>query len=448
MLSGCTRIEEINPIFVSETIDERIGMDVEWNRISSSERIIDEMINCLLQAPLSVEDAVQIALLNNPNIQAAFEEIGLAHADFIEASLFSNPVYDAFFRIPDRKGLVLNTEFAITQSCLDFFLVPLRKKIASAGIKKADLHAANEILNLAFDVQETYYHLIAEQQRLHWMESLVELADAAFQLASEQREQGNINPLEIQQKLNDLLETKIELAQSQVEIVKLREQMNTLLGFSSPDICWSICDSLSPLPADEISTESLEALALSQRLDLEAAKWEVEQIARMNAVKQWWAYSHLAAGFAGEKDPGGAWTQGPAVSGAIPIFNYGQGERARLYAAYRQKLDRFDALKIVVTSEVRSARDQMMIHRSLALAYQNDVLPLQEEIISMSQRYYNVMALSVYKLLSTKAQETRIQINSTIALKNYWIARIALERSVGRSLPADICHCENCIGSP
>jgi cobalt-zinc-cadmium efflux system outer membrane protein len=234
--------------------------------------------------------------------------------------------------------------------------------------------------------------------------------------------------------MNEYLESKVALAQSQVELIRLRERMNKLLGLSSSELTWQIIDDLPALPEKEIPVECLDSVALSQRLDLGAARWEVVKIARMLGLKQWWAYTNIAAGISTEHEAEGFQETGPIFAGAIPIFNYGQADRARLYSMHRQSLEREKALEIEVLSEVRSARDQLYLNRDLVLTYQMELLPLQEQIVSMSQRFYNTMALSVYKLIDAKRQELQMQINCKLSLRNYWLSRVELDRALGGSL--------------
>lgn len=430
---GCTRVPQADDCRVASIVNDTIDKDIHWNQgCCQDDQVCCEVQN-LLQQPLVIDAAVQIALLNNPDIQAIFEEIGIAQADLVEAGLFQNPIFDVYIRFPDHRSLHLNTALSVTQSFLDVFLIPLRKKIAAVELEQAYLRVSNAALNLSFDVKETFYNIQAEQAKQNVLAYMAQATEATHQLAAAQRQQGNINDLELQSRTSEYLESKVTLAQSQVELIRLRERMNKLLGLSG-DICWSVIDELPELPEEEFSVECLESLALSHRLDLEVARWEVEKMARMLGIKQWWAYTKAAVGISTEHEAEGFQETGPAFAGAIPIFNYGQADRARLCSMYRQSLERQKALEVEVLSEVRSARDQLFVNRDLVLTYQRELLPLQEQIVSLSQRFYNAMALSVYKLLDAKKQELQMQINYKLYLRNYWISQVELERALGGSI--------------
>lgn len=429
-LDGCTTVPPADDVRVASLVECRMDQEVCWNQGCEEDCQVDNAIEQLLEQELTVDSAVQIALLNNPTIQATFEEIGIAQADLVQAGLFQNPIFDGYVRFPDHPSLQLNTAFSITQTFLDLFLIPLRKKIAEVELEQAHLRVANAVLNLAFTVQETFYDLQAEQMKQPLLALLEQAAEAAKELAEAQKQQGNINDLALQSRLTEYLESQIVYTQNQMEQIRLREKMNQLLGLSSNG-CWQLTDHLPELPEEEVPIECLESIALSQRLDLEIARREVERTARMLGIKQWWAYTDLAAGISTEHEAEGFQETGPALAGAVPLFNYGQADRARLYALYRQRCEQQKALEITVLSEVRSARDRVAVNRELVLIYQKEIIPLQEQIVSTSQTFYNTMGLSIYHLLDMKKQEIRVKIDSTANLRNYWISQVELSRALG-----------------
>ena len=69
----------------------RIGQEVRWVRTPEERAISERRIRELLAQPLSVEDAVQIALLGNPSLQAAFQELGISEADLVQSGRLPNP---------------------------------------------------------------------------------------------------------------------------------------------------------------------------------------------------------------------------------------------------------------------------------------------------------------------------------------------------------------------
>ena len=435
---GCCRMPPPDDCSVSSMIAERIQMDARWDRTHYEP--IQDAICYLLGQELTVDSAVQIALLNNPEVQVIFNEIGIAHADLIEAGLFRNPIFDGSVRFPDR-ALSLNTQFSITQTFLDIFLVPLRKKVAAAELEQTKLEVAAAILHLTFEVQETFYRYVAAREQNALLEHLVDATDVANRLAILQKKQGNINDLELQERLKNYFQAKIDYTKNQTELVILRETINRLLGLSG-DTCWSTARNLPQLPQDEVPCACLEAVALSKRLDIGAAQWELERLSRLWRTKKWWASADGSLGASTEQEAEGFHETGPAFSVPIPLFNYGQAERARLAALYDQSLYHLKTLEVTALSEVRSARDQLNIQRQLIVEYQQELLPLQEKMLSTSQNFYSYMALGVYQLIEAKQQEIEMRIQYTQVLLDYWMARVTLDRALDGNLQWALCETE------
>ena len=431
LCSACTRVPQADDCQVSSLVRERITKHVHWNQGSIEDQEVQCCLEHLLEQDLSVDTAMQIALLNNPKIQANFEELGIAQADLVQAGLFQNPIFEGFVRFPNRSSLVTNTELSVTQGFLDVFLIPLRKKIAATELEQAEYQVANAVLDLAFDVRETYYSLQAEQMKLGLLELLVEVASATNFLAQKQRQAGNINDLELQSHTSLYIQAKLDLSTTQNRIARLRKELNALLGLRPSQANWHIPNELPELPAEEISKEMLHALALSQRLDLAYARLEIKRIFEMGATKEWWAYTDVSVGISGERDTDGARILGPTFFTALPFFDHGQADRARLFSMLKQREHQLQALEIDVLAEVTRSLNQLLINRTRVTIYQNEFMPLQAAIIATSQNFYNVMGLSGYKLLHNKQQELQAKIEYTEALKEYWVTRVELDRALG-----------------
>src|SRR5688572_2367218 len=60
---------------VEQIARERLNKDVAWARTEEQQQSAADRVSQLLSKPLSVDDAVQIALLNNKGLQASFSEL-------------------------------------------------------------------------------------------------------------------------------------------------------------------------------------------------------------------------------------------------------------------------------------------------------------------------------------------------------------------------------------
>lgn len=430
LTTGCSKIPPVDDGFVTCNVANRIDAQAEWRQGYCKDEHVQTFIECAVANELTAESAIQIALLNNPKIQAIFEEIGIARADLVEAGLLSNPSFSIEVRYPHIKGLQTNIEYLITSSLLDIFLIPLRTRLAATEFEQTKLKVSNEILNLAFDVRETYYELVSEKKKISYIHSVVELTSINSEIVSKQINIGNVNTLEFQLSQARLLEAELELAKSQAEIIRLIEKLNRLLGFTE-EVCLILPDHLDEIDYQGFDICTLELMAIEQRLDLQVARFEIARLGRMLGLKDWWTYTNLQGGLAGEREPEGTNLIGPGFSGELPIFNYGQAARMRLFAQLRQAQDRLAELEIQVRSEVRQAHKLLMSYLNIINDYQYRLLPMQGKISASSEELYNVMGLGIDKLLENKRLEVVANKNYTESIKQYLVARVELDRALG-----------------
>ncbi len=139
-LAGCAHVDP-NPAFreLANTVHLRTGKRVQWNRGSAEDAQAQAAVISLLRRPLTAGSAVQVALLNNHNLQATYEELGIAQADLVEAGLLRNPIFTFERRFPGQA-----LEMDVLKEFIDILLLPLRKRIAAAQFEAAKLRVGHE----------------------------------------------------------------------------------------------------------------------------------------------------------------------------------------------------------------------------------------------------------------------------------------------------------------
>src|SRR3954469_1852756 len=68
---------------------------VRWDQGTDADRQAQSSVDAILARELTPHSAVQVALLNNADLQATYEDLGVAQADLVRAGLLRNPVFDA-----------------------------------------------------------------------------------------------------------------------------------------------------------------------------------------------------------------------------------------------------------------------------------------------------------------------------------------------------------------
>jgi cobalt-zinc-cadmium efflux system outer membrane protein len=424
---------------VRETVAERTGKRVHWDRGGAEDAQVRETVQSLLRHKLTAERAVQIALLNNRELQARFDEIGIAQADLIEAGLLKNPGFAASFRFPISPPSGTNIEYSVAQDFLDFILLPLRKRIAAAQLAQTETRVASDVLELAADVKIAFYTAQARAQLLDRLRLVTKINETAAEFTKRLHDAGNTSDLDLANQQGSYEQSRLEVAQTELQLQRDREHVNRLLGLWGAETNWTMDDHLPELPASEVALQQLESRAIAQRLDLQARRMQLDLLGQALLLRSKTRYTPAGfqIGVNTERETDAQRVTGPTLNLELPIFNQGQGEIARLAAQYRQAQRELEAMAVNVRSEVREARGQLIAARDLTSLIGKRLLPTQQKALNLTLQQYNYMLKSTYDLLLAKQNEVAAERSYIEAWRDYWIARAELERAVGGSLSGE-----------
>ena len=95
LVTGCATFDQRAGFSdVSATVEARSGKRVVWNLGTELDAQVAQEVRELLHDTLTVDGAIQVALLNNRDLQALYADLGVAQADLVQAGLLKNPVFD------------------------------------------------------------------------------------------------------------------------------------------------------------------------------------------------------------------------------------------------------------------------------------------------------------------------------------------------------------------
>jgi cobalt-zinc-cadmium efflux system outer membrane protein len=440
VIAGCAQVpKEAGFNDVKDLVGQRIDYNLRWNQETEADREVEKAIDELLKNELTPEAAVQIALLNNSNLQAVYEDLGITQADVVEAGLLENPVLFGQVRFPNRSEESTNYEFGITQNFLNILMLPARKKLSAIRFEQVKLHVADKVIQLAAETQKSYFSAMGAKQIRNMRNEITAAARNSFELAQRLHSAGNISDLELATENAHLQQMQLELANSEVALFDAREQLTRLMGLWGSQTNWRLPEQLPDIPANEIPLERLESMAIENRLDLAAEKKGVEALAQALGITIDWRWvGQIEVGISRERETDRTWVTGPQLAIELPIFNQRQADIARLEAQLRRSQKRLTAQAISIRSEIRSLRNHLVMQRNLIDHYRNTVLPLRKQIVDLTLKNYNYMLKGAFDLLMAKQQEFESYQKYLEAVRDYWIIRADMQRSLGGRLPAHI----------
>ena len=436
-LTGCASVD-LRAGFpdVSAAVEERYATKIVWNNGTELDREAAERLRALLQRKLTADDAVQIAALNNRDLQAVYTELGVAQADLVQAGLFRNPIVDAAVLFP-LSGVRPDIQLSAVISFLDALYVPLRKRVAAAQFEEAKLRVTGTVLDFAVHVRTAFYEHQANEQMLELRRSIVQALGASLEVSRRLHEAGNITDLDLARDRALAEASKLALRSAEVTARQSREQLNSLMGAWGEDTKWEIDGRLPEIPAQPLQVNGIERTALARSIDLSNARQ------RIIASGQQLGYDRATAlipaldfGPSAEREAGEGWKVGPALSVPIPLFDQGQARVGRAVAELRRARQEYYALGVRIRAAARAVEERMRGAQDRALYYRDILLPLRERIVNETQLQYNAMQVGIFQLLREREQQIETGVAYVETLREYWLARADLEQLSSGRLPS------------
>jgi cobalt-zinc-cadmium efflux system outer membrane protein len=421
----------------AQLVEARTGRRISWNQGGVADEAVARRVRELLGRDLSVDAAIQIALLNNKDLQALYEDLSMAQADLVQAGLLQNPTLSGAVAVP-ISGSDVQTGFdvGVVQDFLGLFLLSARKKVAGAELEAAKLRVGDAVLRTTLDVQTAYYTLVSAQQVLEMRRTVLEAADAVVALAEAQHVAGNISDLDLANQQAQCEQVRTDVKRSEVDVVVAREALTRLLGLWGAETAFHAPSQLPDPPGAETPLDRLEAVAIGRRLDLASADQETQALLHAASMARDFRFlGSPGAGVSFERSPEHYSAVTPAASLQLPIFDQNQAVVARLEARVRQAQARETALAVAIRSEVRAAIARLVATRDLVDRYGKIVVPLRERLVALSLEQYGAMLIAASQVLAARQNEINSRREFIEAIRDYWLARVDLERAIGTALP-------------
>ena len=433
-LAGCANVApEDGFADVRERVSGRTAADVAWPRTAAERAAVHERVEAILAGErLSIDDAVQLAMLNDAALQAQFEELGIAQSDVVQAGLLKNPVLGAGVRFSDVDDTVPNIDLNIVQNLTDLITRGSRLRIADAEYERVKLDISAQVLRRVADVQSAYYELLGARQIADMRAAVEEAVAASRALAQRYYAAGNINDLDLARETSAAELAVVARMRADAAAASAAARLHRLMGLAHRPQQWKIAGRLPALPPSEPAVSDLERRALDERLDLAAARERARASAQLLGLSQRWRYlGSVEAGVDAERESDEERLIGPNVSLELPLFDRHQAQIARHDSLMRQAQAEVKALEQGVRGDVRESLQRVQSQREVASRYLQQVIPAHERIVEIGQRYQNYMLIGVFELLAARQAEYDVYQGYLESVRDYWLARVELQQAVG-----------------
>jgi outer membrane protein TolC len=433
-LGACSTFSPDGGMSVAANVaDQELHKDVVAIRTQDDASSARARVQHILKRPLTADTAVQIALLNNRGLQAAYNELGIAESVRVRQSLPPNPSF-SISRISGSVETEIDRQ--IVGNILALATLPVRTEIAADRFRQAQLVAALETLRVAAKTQRAFYRAVAARQQVELLAQASSAAEAATRLARRLGETGAMNKLDQAREQVFYAYLTTQLASARQRATSAREELIRSLGLWGSDLAFTLPNTLPALPKRPRTLPAVEQEAVSRRVDLQIARIELDTLAKSYGLTQATRFINvLEAGYADKITTSKGMGEqirdrGFVVTFEVPLFDFGEARLREAEQTYMQAVNRLAEKAVNVRSE---ARDKYQNYRStydIAGHYQQEVLPLRKIISDEMMLRYGAMQVDVFPLLTEARQRIAANSAAAEAQRNFWLASTDLSTAI------------------
>lgn len=430
-------------------------------------------VQALLRDGISIDDAVDICLLNHPRIQAGFLEVGMARADLVQAGLLSNPSVEIAFRFPSGGGLA-NLEAGVAQNIADLWRIPARRRAAARHLERTILALAADAAELAADTKKAYYTAVGRAEAEAVARDGVATAKALLASTMQEHENGHADGLHVNLARSLVLSAELDAETAHLEAADARRRLAERIGITTDADRLVLTDPLPALPTVVLDPDRLIEFARGHRLDLRAAGQAVAQAAARLEHERRSILDDVDVGLELERESrqrqGGRdvladiarasigsgsltapsiqprsdrrrhaeFSIGPSLDIELPIFDQNQARIAEARLAYRRAIKMYEALDRPIAHAVREAVDHATSNIRLVALYRDRAVPLARDNLDLSVAAHRA-GEDALSTLSTLFHAHRTLLTVRLKYVDMWEAAATtipeLERVAGAPFP-------------
>jgi len=415
------------------TRDRGLTQEVKWIRTEKDADQVRQAVKKLLSSPLTADNAVQIALLNNRGLQAIYSDLGIAESDLVQAGRLFNPEF-TFERLHRGDDVSIDRTFLF--NVLALITLPARTDIERRRFELVQGRVAAETLRVAADSRRAWATAVSAQEAVNYMGQVKAAAEASAELARRMTAVGNFSKLDQAREQAFYAEATAQLARAKQFALAARERLTRLMGLSGEDLGFRLPERLPDLPTSVREITDLESLALKQRLDVQGAMKDAENIAASLGLTRATGFLNLLeVGYRRNSDSGLPPQTGYEIDLRLPIFDWGGARVARAEFTYMQAVNRAADIAVNARSEVRETYAAYRATHDLAKHYRDEIVPLRKRISEENILRYGGMLISVFELLADARQQIAAVSAYIEALRDYWIAESNLQLALTGKSP-------------
>jgi len=432
LFTGCARVNvEHEYGAMQESVKCRTGHTFCWERSCEEAECIHSIVATTLTHSLTRNEAVEIALSNNPDLQAAYEDLGLAKAAIVQAGLLTNPSISIDYRFPSGLSSV---ESSLRFAAADLWLLPIRKQMACAEQKIVHAHLLNQVLQTKADAIQNYYRRKHSAAKLDLMGQLVDESDQIRQRVTHRQAFGYTTDLDIAMADTTYAMQLAMLLDAERMDMMANLELRKALGLDDSFPSVAVPPRLRPPDTHLPPKKALVKTALACNPEIAALQHEIALANTRIRLARARIFRQVDLGIAQTKDPGEANGFGPSIGIQLPIFDQNQAQIARAQFLLRKRCKELQAKRIEISTLVRETAQKYITTQQQLRVYRNEVIPYLDRAIDYATRYGISLQINLVIILESFRSRTGAYIRMLDLTLETHEALATLEALTGQAI--------------
>lgn len=399
-------------------------------------RLDGEELASMLADGLSLEEAMRLALVHNRELQAEFQEIGIANADWVQAQLHANPTLDVLLRFPSDGGRSM-LEGILGLDLLDLWRVPKRTEAARHELNATVLRIAFQASERLAETRQAYFAAVAAEELLSVAEENLQLATRWLEAMQSLRAAGAGDAYDESLARGPWLSAQLHQQTLAVAAAEAKRELAKGLSLGQNIDALLLCDPLPSQSVPDFESETLVRIALESRHDLKAIEASVLALDSQVRLEEHRAFGELSAGPGVERPAGrGGSLIGPSLSLSLPILDRNQAQVARRAHELERRVQLHANAQVLIAQDVRSSAARVNAASRALEFYSQELLPHAQRSLDLIQASHGAGHASLEALIDAQARLLDVRAAQVRLRLEAAHAGAELKQALGAPIPA------------
>ncbi len=378
---------------------------------------------------LNVEQAIRLALANDPRIQASLWRVRVAEAEANQVRLLPNPILTIDLRFPLTKNSNTAFEPTLGADLLSLLQKPAQIAAVDNRLRASASTALVTVLDVMAEVQEAYAASRSVDAEIENAQRRRQRVQKLRDISQKRLDAGEGIRLDVLTLDAQLMQAELDVAD--LDLLKIDHYLALvrLLGEPRTGASWKLSPWEPPSGTVLPSESQWIDAALLNRPEILARVWELRALGEDLNVASFLPLQGGDLAVHGERDPD--WRVGPSLTVPLPIFDFGQETREKVKALRTAARHELVQQRSEIIHAVRLAYATYIHSRQTLTNAQERLLPLQQRQLDQARLAYQAGEANLATLLLAQ-NDLELTLSKILELQEkVTVARVRLQRAAG-----------------